>query len=78
MTGKNCDVLIKLLKSLQSVTTVLRADDNVTMSMVRTIASSLLSNTFKIKKISSDNELTVKFKSIISKDLSGGFGFDIR
>ncbi|XP_050065030.1 zinc finger BED domain-containing protein 4-like [Aphis gossypii] len=73
---EKCRNLISLLKPLELATTVLFADKKVTISIVRPIISSLLSNKFKIN--TSDNELTVKFKSIVSNELCERFGFDPR
>jgi len=72
---EKCSNLIALLKPLELATTVLCADKKVTISIVRPIISSLLSNKFKINN--SDNELTVKFKTIVSTELSERFGFGI-
>lgn len=72
---EKCRNLISLLKPLELATTVLCADKKVTISIVRPIISSLLSNKFKIN--TSDNELTVKFKSIVSNELCERFGFGI-
>lgn len=65
--------LIALLKPLELAKTVLCADKKVTISIVRPIITSLLSNKFKIN--TSDYELTVKFKYIVSNELSERFGF---
>lgn len=72
---EKCSNLIALLKPLELATSVLCADKKATISIVRPIISSLLSNKFKIN--TSDNELTVKFKSIVSNELSERFGFGI-
>ncbi|KAL4152821.1 hypothetical protein QTP88_000654 [Uroleucon formosanum] len=72
---EKCSNLIVLLKPLELATSVLCADKKATISIVRPIISSLLSNKFKIN--TSDNELTVKFKSIVSNELSERFGFGI-
>jgi len=69
---EKCSNLIALLKPLELATSVLCADKKATISIVRPIISSLLSNKFKIN--TSDNELTVKFKSIVSNELSECFG----
>lgn len=59
---KKCDNLISILKPLELATTVLCADKNVTISIVRPIISSFLSNKFKIN--SSDNEVSVKLSNV--------------
>jgi len=72
---EKCSNLITLLKPLEFATTILCADKKVTISIVRPIISSLLLNKFKMNN--NDNELIVKFKSIVTNELSERFLFGI-
>lgn len=63
-----------LLKPLQMTTTVLSADKEITLSLVRPIVYNLITKHFKIK--TNDTELAKDLKSLVVSDLKQYFDFE--
>lgn len=67
----NFNILYNLLKPLYSATTILCADQKVTISLIRPIIYGLIFNHLNINK--NDVKLATCFKNIVSRDLSNRF-----